>query len=106
MPSAVLTKEITRPTVLFRVLVWRQQIECSNDLSAHRWNRVVRYDEDKIVATNVPDKSVFATRSLHHVVQQLRQNSNDPVAFVVAVTIVEFLEVIQVGVANGEVVSE
>src|SRR6476620_2729730 len=106
MTPAVLSKEVARPAVLFGILVRRQQIECSDDLAAHRRNRVVRYDEDKVVAANVPDKSIFSAGPLHHVMQQLGQNPDDAVALVVAIPVVEFLEVIQVCIADGEIVSQ
>ena len=38
--------------------------------------------------------------------QQLGKNTNDTITFVVAVAIVELLEVIEVGIADGEVVAQ
>ena len=42
----------------------------------------------------------------HYVVQDARQQIDHPIAVVVAVAIVEFLEVIQVGVTHGEKLAE
>src|SRR5690348_3341509 len=105
MSPSILTEEISRSPVLLGILIRRQQIKSRYDFSAHRRNRVVRNDEDKIIAADVPDESFFATCSLHNVVEQLRQNPDHAVAFVVAVAVVEFLEVVEVGVANREVVA-
>ena len=106
MTSTILPKEITGAAILLGVLVRREEIEGGDDLSANRRNRVVRYDEDKIIAANVPDESVFAARSLDDVVQQLGKDADYAIAFVVAISIVEFLEVVEVGISNGEVVGE
>ena len=62
--------------------------------------------EDEVVAADVPDESLFADHALHHVVQDAGQQIDHPIAVVVAVAIVEFLEVIQVGVAHGEKLAE
>src|SRR4051794_27607235 len=106
MPAAVLAEEISRASILLGVLVRRQQIERCDDLAAYRRDRVVRNDEDKVVAADVPDESVFAAGALHDVVEELGENADHPVAFVVTVAVVEFLEMVQVGVADGEGVAE
>ncbi len=60
MAPAILTEEITCAAILFGVLIRSQQIERSDDFSANRRNRVVGYDEDKIITANVPDEPIFA----------------------------------------------
>ena len=49
-----------------------------------------------------PTKPFGAQQALHHVVEDPGQQIDDPVAVVIAVAVVEFLEVIQVRVADRE----
>src|SRR5436305_13558922 len=105
MSATVLTKEISRAPVLLGILVRREQIECRHDLAANRGNRVVRNDENKIIAANVANESFFAACSLDDVVQQFSQDPDHAVAFVVAIAVVEFLEVIKIRVTDGEIIT-
>src|SRR5687767_6456970 len=50
----------------------------------------------------MPDKSCLSSRTLHDVVKNHRQNPYHPVALSVAVPIIEFLEMVEIGVADGE----
>src|SRR5437868_2430620 len=106
LAPAILAEEVAGAAILLRILVRREQIERGHNLSTNRRDRVVRYYEDKIIAANVPDKSVLAAGSLHHVVQKLGENADHAIPLVVAVAIVEFLEVIEIRVANSEVITD
>src|SRR5207245_4747928 len=59
-------------------------------------------DEDEVVATDVPDEAPADEQPFHDVVQDARQDVDDPITVVVAVPVVELLEVIEVRVADGE----
>jgi hypothetical protein len=59
-------------------------------------------DEDEVIASDVAHEAAMTEQSFHHVVQDPRQNVNHPVAVVVAVPVVVFLEMIQIGVADRE----
>ena len=61
-----------------------------------------RNHEDEIITADVPDEPPGAQHPLDHVVENARQHVDDPVAVVVAVPVVEFLEMIEVGVADRE----
>ena len=65
--------------------------------TARRWN-----DKDEIVATDVADESLLRTHTFYHIVQDLRENADHTIAVVITISIVEFLEVIQVRVADSE----
>src|SRR5207247_1623653 len=92
----------SRSPVGLGILMRNQSVEYSDDFAANVVYRVVRNDEDKVIAADMPDKSILAANSLDHVVQDHRENPDDAVTLIVAVSIVEFLEVIQVGVTDGE----
>ena len=49
-----------------------------------------------------PTNPSSLTHALHHVVEDLRENPDDPIALVVRVSVVELLEVIEIGVAGRE----
>ena len=104
--SSVLPEEITRAPVLLGILVGRQQVEGRHDFTADRGDGTVWDDENEVVAADVPDEAVLAARPLHHVVEKLCQDADYAIPLVVAVPIVEFLKVIEIGVADRERVAE
>ena len=102
LSAAILAEKISGSSIRLRVLKRDQRVEDRHDLGAHLVHVAERNDVDEIVAADVPDETVFATHALHDVVQDLRENPNDAIALVVRVAIVEFLEVIEIGVARRE----
>src|SRR6476660_1938565 len=50
----------------------------------------------------MPHKPESTEQSLDHVMKDSGENVNDSVAFVVAISVVELLKMIQVGIADGE----
>jgi len=106
LTSTILAEKIARPPVLVIVLQRDQGIEDVEYLAADRTDFLRRNDEDEVVATDVSHESARAEQALDHVVEDPGQEVDDPIAVVVAVAVVEFLEVIEVGVANREIVSE
>src|SRR5918992_2718190 len=102
MAAAILAEEVTRSTILLRVLIWNEQIEDLHNLTANSGNVSGRHDENKIIAADVADESELAGQSPHAVMEDSRQNPNDTNAFTVAVPVVVFLEVVEIGVAYGK----
>ena len=72
LTPAVLTEEISGPTILLVVLQRYQNIEDGQDLGAHRVNLGAGDDEDEIVSPNVTDESPGAQQPLYDVVQNSR----------------------------------
>src|SRR4029077_3627909 len=65
-------------------------------------DRGEREKKEEVPPADVPDEPAVAEQSFHDVVEDARQNVDDPIAVVVAVAIVVLLEMIQVGVTYGE----
>ena len=105
LAAPVLAEEVPRPPVLLVVLQRDQRVEHVEDLAADRADLRRRNDEDEVVATDVPDEPARTEQPLHDVVQDPGQQVDDPVAVVVAVAVVELLEVVEVGVADGELLA-
>src|SRR5688572_18469021 len=99
--APVTPEEVARAAVLLGVLIRDQLIEDLEDQLAAGTHLIQRDVEDEIVATDVTDEA-FRGVSLHDVAQQTGEHADDAVALVVAVAVVELLEVVQVGVADGE----
>src|SRR5438046_8329130 len=102
LAAAIFAKIVPRAPVLLVVLVRDQRVEHLEHLAAHVGDRVERDDEDEVVPADVPDEPAVAEQSFHDVVEDARQDVDDPIAVVVAVAIVVLLEMIQVGVTYGE----
>ena len=102
LAAPILTEVIAGPPVLFVVLIRYQRVEHFEHLAARVWNGIEWDDEDEIVSADVPDEPPTAQQSLHDVVQNARHQVDDPIAVVVAVAIVELLEMVEVGIAYGE----
>ena len=95
-------KKYPGATILLRILIRDQRVEDRDDLGADLGHRGNRDDEDEIVAADVADEALLVTHAFDDVVQNLRENSDDAIALVIRVPIVELLEVIEVGVARRE----
>src|SRR5688572_25447719 len=102
LSTSILSEEVSGTAILLRVLVRYQGVEDRHDLRARIGHRQHRNDEDEVVASDVTDESVFGTDTFYHIVEDLRENSDHTIAVVITIPIVEFFEVIQVRVANGE----
>src|SRR3990172_4428462 len=100
MPAPVLPKEVPGPAILAVVLQGHQRVEDREDLTADFLYVVDTNHEDEVIAPNVPHESGPGAQSLDHVPQHLGENIDDPVAVVVAVPVIELLEMIDVGVAH------
>src|SRR5258705_7199438 len=100
LAASVVAEEIAGTTVLLRILIGNEEIEHVHDLRAGFSHRLRRHDEDEVVATDVSDEALLSTQPLHDVVQDLREYSNDAIAVVVRVPVVELLEVVEVGIAH------
>src|SRR5205823_4339040 len=96
LTAPILAEVVPGPAVLLVVLVRNQRVEHLEHLAAHVGDRVERDDEDEVVPPDVPDEPAVAEQSFHDVVEDARQDVDDPIAVVVA------LELIQVGVTYGE----
>jgi len=68
------------------------------DETAYHW--IVINDENKIIASDMTDESLLMTDALDDVVENLSKDSNDLVTLVVRVSVVEFLEVVEISVAR------
>ena len=102
LPAPVLAEEVAGAAILLGVLIRDERIK-TDRISAHVSGTVAAGDdEDEVVASDVTDEPAFAADPFHDVVQDLGEDANHAIAVVVAVPIVEFLEVIEVGVADGE----
>src|SRR5436309_8046052 len=102
LTAPILAEVVPGPAVLLVVLVRNQRVEHLEHLAAHVGDRVEWDDEDEVVPADVPDEPAVAEQSFHDVVEDARQDVDDPIAVVVAVAIVVLLEMIQVGVTYGE----
>ena len=105
LAAPVLAEVVPRAAILLVVLIRDQRIEHEQDLVAHQRDLRQRDHEDEVVSADVSDESLRPQHPLDHVVQNPRQEIDHPVAVVIAVAIVEFLEVIQVGVADRELLA-
>src|ERR1700733_13269999 len=83
-------------------MVGDERVKDRDDLAACAGDRGRWHDENKIIASNVPDEPFLAATSFHDIVQDLGENADDAVAIVIAVPVVEFLEVVEIRVAHGE----
>src|SRR5688572_18406576 len=101
LSPTILTEEVARPSIRFGVLKWHKQVEHFDDLGANGLNRASRNDEDEVVAADVTDEPLLTAHPFHDVMQYTSQYANHTVAFVIAVSVVEFLEVIQVRIRDA-----
>src|SRR3954469_4149992 len=102
LAPAIFPEEIAGPAVLVVVLQRNQSVEHLENLAAYRTDVLCRYDEDESVSPDVPHESSRPQQALYHVVENPGEDVDDAIALIVTVAIVEFLEVIQVGIADGE----
>ena len=106
LAAAILAEVVPRRSVLLRVLEWDQLVERSYDFVAGLLQAVQGHHEDEVIAPDVSNEPGLTTAPLHHVVQNLGQDADDAVAVMITVPVVVFLEMIQVGVADGERLGE
>src|SRR5215212_3791389 len=100
LPTSVLPEKVPGAPILIVILERNERIEDLENFAAH-WTDVARRDdEDEVVAADVPHEPPRPHQSLHDIVQNPGQDIDDPIAVVVAVAIVELLEVVQIGVAD------
>src|SRR5213083_458157 len=99
LAAPVLAEIIARPAVLLVVLIRHQCIEHVEHLAAHRRDALDRQHADEVIAADVSDKTLLPEHATHDVVQDAGEQVDHPIAVVVAVAIVVFLEVVQFGVA-------
>lgn len=102
LPSAVLAEEVSRLAIRFRVLEWHQQVEHFDNLGTDGLNRTRRNDKDEVVAADVTDKPLLTAQAFHDVMQYTGQYAYHTVPFVVTVSIVELLEVIEIGIRHSK----
>ena len=98
----ILAEKVSCAPVLVIVLQRNQGVEHRDDLAAddadlRRWDH-----EDEVVAADVPHEPAGIQHPLDHIVQDARQQVDDPVAVVVAVPVVELLEVVEIRVTDRE----
>src|SRR5215213_9500134 len=102
LAPAIFPEEIARPAILVVVLQGHQRVEHLENLTAYGTDVLCRNDEDEVVPPDVPHEASRPQETLYHVVEDPGENVDDAIALVVTVAIIEFLEVIQVRVADGE----
>src|SRR5688500_16593511 len=102
LPATVLPEEIPGAPILLRILDRRERIEHRDDLRADIVDARDGDDGDEVIAADVSDEPLFAAHPPDHVMQNPGKQPDDAVALVIAVAIVELLEVIEVGIADGE----
>src|SRR5882724_8291354 len=98
----VLAEEVAGPPILLVVLQRDQGVKHTQDLGAHPVNLGRRNDEDEVVTPDVAHEPPGPQHAFDHVVQDPGEKIDDAIAVVVAVAVVELLEVIEVGIADGE----
>ena len=59
-------------------------------------------DEDEVIAADMAHEPVESQQTPDHVVQDPGQEMNDPISVIIGISVVELLEVIQVGITDGE----
>src|SRR5690606_28202404 len=87
--------------VILGVLIRDQLVEHLDDLLAARTHPVERDVEDEVIAADVANEALRRV-TLHDVAQQSGEHPDDAITLVVAVPVVELLEVVQIGVADRE----
>ena len=102
LPAPVLPKKVPRPPVLRAVLNRHERVEHRDDLPAHLLRVGDGHDEDEIVAADVSHEPRARAESAHHLAQNLRETIDHPVAVVITVAVVEFLEVVDIRVTHRE----
>src|SRR5207237_3526420 len=102
----ILAEIIARPAVLLVVLIRDQRVEHIENLRADDADAVDGKNKNKIIPTDMPNKAVLPDHPTHHIMKNAREEIDHPIAVVVAVTVVVFLEVIEVGVTDGEEFAE
>src|SRR5690606_13474756 len=99
--TSVASEEVPRLAIGLRVLVRDQLVEERDHLLAAYLHLAERDVEDEVVSADVPDEPVRLVR-LHDVAQNPREHADDAVALVVTVAVVVLLEVVEVRVADRE----
>jgi hypothetical protein len=99
--ASIASQEVTGFAIVFRVLVGDEFVKDLEDQLARGLHLVEGYVEDEVITTDVTDEALLG-EPLHDIVQQSGEHADDAVPLVVAVAVVELLEVIQVRVADGE----
>src|SRR5688500_1857741 len=102
LPATILPKIVSCAPILLRILKGDERIEDRHDLLTGLRDGRRRNNKDEVVTTDMPNEPGFAADALHDVVEDLRQYTNDTVAIKIAIPVVVFLEMIEVGVANGK----
>ena len=74
---------------------WDERVEDRYDLGADFDHGIHWHDENEVIAPDMADEAVFRTDAFDYVVKNLRQNTDDTIAFVVRVPIVELFEMIE-----------
>src|SRR5688572_22411288 len=97
--TPIAPEKVPGPTIVFRVLVWDQLVEDLDDLFTAHPHLIQCDREYEVISADMTNEALIRV-ALHQVPQNPREQFDHPVAFVVAVSIVEFLEVIQVGVTD------
>ena len=101
VPSTVFPKEVPHLPVFLRVLV---VIKERDDLVACLFEMIHGDVEDEIVTADVSDKP-SRSQTPHDIAQDLGQQPDDAVTVLVSIAIVEFLEVIEVRITHGELLT-
>src|SRR5437868_12439788 len=102
LAAPILAKKVTCPAVLFRVLKWNEDVEYRDDLRTHLVHGTNWDDENEVITTDVSNKTFFPARPLAYVVQDHRENPDHAIAIVVRISVVEFLEVVEICVTHCE----
>jgi len=102
LAPAILAEKISRPPILLRVLIRNQHVEHRHDLAAALVHRRCGDDENEIISADVADESILVANAFDDVMENLRENANDAITLVIRIAVVEFLEMIEVGIAGRE----
>ena len=105
LATAILPEEISHAAILLGILPRHQFIEDVHDFVADPGHGRQRDGEQEVVATDVAHESLRAAEPLHHIVQNAGEQPDHLIAMMITVAIVEFLEMIQIGVTGRELLA-